>query len=182
MSELSTSFISSASNTPNDFISKKTDFPIKIEVDYLSNYTKILEEKIEKCKININNKNYNQGKCLYYDNVPEISIYDYLLRINEYIEINESILASSLFYINKLIINKILLTMNNIHKIILISIALSLKYNNDLINSNVYYSEVGGLSVQEFNEVEFEFLKLIHFNCYIKQDEFEDFINLLKDM
>ena len=55
---------------------------------------------------------------------------------------------------------------------LLMSLIISIKYNEDLIFDNKYYSEVAGVSIKEFNSLESEFLTIINFDLYIPDEEF----------
>ena len=52
-------------------------------------------------------------------------------------------------------------------RMLLTSILTAIKYNEDDFYSNTYYAKVGGISLQEINSLESEFLGLIDFNLWI---------------
>ena len=110
--------------------------------------------------------------------IPNISIYDYIIRIILYSNCDENILISSLVYFDK--IGKIKkITYSNVYKILFTSILLSLKYNEDEIFNNDYYSEIAGVSKKELKQMEYEYFALLNFNLHIKQELFEIFKNSL---
>ena len=112
--------------------------------------------------------------------IPEISIYDYIIRIISYSNCDENILISSLVYFDK--IGKIKkITYSNVYKILFTSILLSLKYNEDEIFNNDYYSEIAGVSKKELKQMEYEYFALLNFNLHIKQELFECFKNALEN-
>ncbi len=47
------------------------------------------------------------------------------------------------------------------------SVIVAIKYNEDDYYSNVFYAKVGGLSLEEVNFLEYEFLKLIDFEVFV---------------
>ena len=111
-------------------------------------------------------------------NIPDISIYDYIIRIISYSNCDENILISSLVYFDK--IGKIKkITYSNVYKILFTSILLSLKYNEDEIYNNEYYSQIAGVSKYELKQMEYEYFVLLNFNLHIEEELFELFKNAL---
>ena len=110
--------------------------------------------------------------------IPEISIYDYIIRIISYSNCDENILISSLVYFDQ--IGKIKkITYSNVYKILFTSILLSLKYNEDEIYNNEYYSQIAGVSKYELKQMEYEYFVLLNFNLHIEEELFELFKNAL---
>ena len=102
---------------------------------------------------------------------PEISLYDYLSRIQQYSFINDSTLIISLIYIDRICKNKgVKLTKNNIHRILFSSILTSIKFNEDKIYTNSFYAEIAGISVKELIKLESAFLNLIDFKLFISDE------------
>ena len=52
---------------------------------------------------------------------------------------------------------------------------LAIKYNEDEFYSLKYYAKIGGVSLSEITNLEYNFLSLIDFNLYIKQDLFDKY-------
>ena len=127
---------------------------------------------------------------LYSEVPPKISIYEYVSRIQKYCSIEKNIIILGLIYIDRICdINRLRLTNYNIHRILFISILIALKYNEDSIYSNKYYSEVAGVSLKELNSMESSFLELLDFKLYVSEEEFkkynfylENFRNTADDM
>ena len=102
---------------------------------------------------------------------PEISLFDYLSRIHKYSNINDSTLIISLIYIDRICKNKgVKLTKYNIHRILFISILISIKFNEEKIYPNSFYSKIAGISIKELIKLESAFLKLIDFKLYISEE------------
>lgn len=109
----------------------------------------------------------------YSDPIPSISIYDYLNRIIQYTEIDETTLIISLIYIDKYLtsfpqVNVV--SQHTIHKLLFTAIILAIKYNEDVIYTNKYYSEVGGVSLQELNQMEYELFVKLNCSLFIDND------------
>lgn len=115
-----------------------------------------------------------------HQNPPSISIYDYLLRILNYSKIDKSTLIISLIYIDKICHKKdIILTKYNIHRILFSSILVAIKYNEDKIYDNSFYSRVAGISLKELNALENKFLKIIDFDLFVPKEIYEKYYNYL---
>lgn len=49
------------------------------------------------------------------------------------------------------------------HRYLIIAIVLAIKYQDDDIYKNDYYAKVGGITMQELNDMEKEFLELLDY-------------------
>ena len=111
---------------------------------------------------------------------PSISIYDYLDRIQKYLNINNSTIILSLIYIDRICKEKgIKLRKNNIHRILFTSIVISIKYNEDKFCKNSFYAKVGGISAKELTKMENAFLKLIEFKLFVSDDLYQKYSSYL---
>ena len=130
------------------------------------------ENKEKKC-----NKNY-LIKSFTNNFIPSISIKDYLLRLSKHSKVNESTIILILIYIDRICnLNNFVLNYYNIHKLILASFVLSVKYNEDKYYSMIFYSKIGGVSLFELNNLEYEYLILIRYNLFIQQELFDKYYN-----
>jgi hypothetical protein len=99
-------------------------------------------------------------------------------RIVKYSKLEESTLIISLVYIDRLCdFTGLLLGDMNIHRqggfnfrVVLASIVLAIKYNEDDYYSNDYYAKVGGISLAEINCLEFELLKLLNHKLFVEEE------------
>ena len=172
---------SSRSNLKNigkaSIISKTKEYvPMKlIEIisDLLNNICE--ENKVKSDNINKNIKPFRT------ESIPSLSIKDYLTRLSQFTKINESTIILILIYIDRIgKINKFILTYRNIYKLILASMVIAIKYNEDNFYSSEVYAKLGGLSVPELNYLEFQFLIQIKFSLFIEKDLFDKYYyNLL---
>ena len=124
-----------------------------------------------------------KNDCPFYnENIPGISIEDYLYRIKKYSKLEDSTLILSLIYIDRVSRDhNILLTKHNIYRICLTAIVIAIKYNEDSIFSNDFYSKVGGVSNKELNKLESKFMDLIDFKTHVSDKEFYLYFNYLKN-
>jgi hypothetical protein len=146
---------------------------IEIISDLLNNICE--ENKVKSDNINKNIKPFMT------ESIPSLSIKDYLIRLSQFTKINESTIILILIYIDRIgKINKFVLTYRNIYKLILASMVIAIKYNEDNFYSSEVYAKLGGLSVSELNYLEFQFLILIKFSLFIEKDLFDKYYyNLL---
>ena len=125
-------------------------------------------------------KTKGENSPFFHQNAPSISIYDYILRILSYSKIEKSTLIISLIYIDKICHKKeIILTKYNIHRILFTSILVAIKYNEDKIYNNSFYSKVAGISMKELNALENKFLIIIDFDLFISKEVYEKYYNYL---
>jgi len=127
------------------------------------------------------NKNpKNQNDTFSHGHMPKISLFDYLLRIQKYSGIENSTIIIALIYIDRICIKKgITLTNYNIHRLLFTSILISIKYNEDIIYDNLFYSKIGGVPVAELNKLEHEFLKMIGFGLFVSEEVYKKYYSYL---
>ena len=164
---------------------KSTDPNTSIELSQneslLNKITQILEIVLEENE-SISH-DYSKKMPLSSYNIPSISIKDYLLRIQNYTEAEESTFIIALMYINRLNkIGKIYLTPYNIHRIVFVAILLAIKYNEDLQYDFNFYSMIAGIPMKELKYLESEFTCLIKFNLYINDEDYRDYKSYLDDI
>ena len=127
----------------------------------------------ENNSIEVNNKNIEINKKIrlfMLKKIPPISLKDYLLRLSKYSKISASTLIFILIYIDRLCYK---------YKFILASLVIAVKFNEDDFFSSEFYAKLGGISKSEMNHLEYEFISMINFNLYIKEDLFFKYHNLL---
>jgi len=100
---------------------------------------------------------------------PSINLHDYLARLYKYTKCSDSCYIVAFIYIDRVLRNNpsILLTRKNIHRLVLISLLLAIKYSDDEYADNLHYSKIGGISLSEINSLESEMLVLVNYNLYI---------------
>ena len=113
--------------------------------------------------------------------VPKISLFDYLLRIQNYSKAEDSTLIIALIYIDRICKKKgIVLSKYNIHRLLSTSILIAMKYNEDIICDNLYYSKIAGVTNKELLVLEYEFMKLIDFDLFVSNKIYQtyyEFVN-----
>ena len=66
-----------------------------------------------------------------------------------------------------------------IYRIILSSLIISIKLNEDQYFDNLFYAKVGGVTKKEINLIEYEFLAKINFNVFINDNLYYKYHNYL---
>ena len=124
----------------------------------------------------IQNEFKKRFPALFSEIMPKISLNDYISRIHEYSFQEKNTMILTLIYIDRLCeLNHLYLTCYNIHRILFISNLIAIKYNEDSIYSNKYYSEIAGVSLEELNLMENYFVELIDFNLFVPEEEFKKY-------
>lgn len=112
---------------------------------------------------------------------PSISINKYLERITKYADCSDNQFILALIYIDRLIEQNPSLKLSslNIHRLIITSIVLSVKYDSDYFFKNSIYAKIGGICVKELNALEKDFLHRLDYNLYVSDEEFAFYRNEL---
>lgn len=133
--------------------------------------------------------NSNDYKTLHKNDVfaskkpPKIEILYYIKRIIKYSSIENSTLIISLIYIDRLCSqSNITLTLCNIHKILFACCLVAIKYNEDTIYDNKYYSQIAGISLKETNMLEYSCISLMNFDLFIDESIFDKYLTYIQDM
>ena len=115
------------------------------------------------------------------NSIPNITIKDYLIRIQNYSGIEKSTLILSMILIDHMCKkSNIVLTIYNIHRILFSSVIISIKYNEDSYYDNTFYAQIAGIKPNELKLLEYKFLELNDFNVYVKDTEYEQYEKYLE--
>jgi ATP-dependent 26S proteasome regulatory subunit len=188
------SFESEASNS--DFQGEETEIKDKNEIkeeeqndisnlDLIKSISQTLSSIVENSKKQNNYKEIlkKQSKMVFSANlIPNISIQDYLIRIQTYSKIEKSTLIISLILIDRICQRaNLTLTYYNIHRILFSSILISIKFNEDNYYDNKFYADIAGVKTKELKMLEYTFLSMLHFNLFIKNDLYEKYKDYLEE-
>ena len=136
----------------------------------------ILIQNRDKTKINI--KDIKDP--LYSNKVPIIKIEDYLIRLVKYSRMEISTLILTFIYIKRFI-NKenYIIAFNNIFRLIISCSILAIKFNENKTFKNTFYAKIGGLEVEDLNNLEYNLFSRLDFNLRVLDNEFYDMISLI---
>eukprot|EP00253_Pinus_taeda_P000952 PITA_00952 len=114
--------------------------------------------------------------------VPDMSIERYLERILKYVNCSSSVLVVAYAYIDRLIQfhPQFRITSVNVHRLLITAVMVASKFLEDLNYRNSYYARVGGVSSEEINRMEMEFLFLMGFKLQVSVDVFESYCSHLE--
>ena len=151
-------------------------------------YTYINEKLIKKISIilekviYLNSNKFQKKKSIFNCNfIPNLSLYNYIYRIQKYSEVEDNTLILALIYIDRICCNNFIINYYNIHKIFLVSVVFAIKYNEDNYYTNSYYSKIGGIKINEFNALEKEFASIIDFQFYVKKSLFDKYYKYINN-
>ncbi|KAJ8077012.1 Pho80p cyclin [Marasmius tenuissimus] len=94
---------------------------------------------------------------------PGITAIEYLKRIIKYCKVEKSCLLITLYYVDQICSRVPLFTLSSLtcHRFVITAITVSSKGLCDVFCPNSLYAKVGGISLQELNTLEREFLQMI---------------------
>ncbi|XP_015968221.1 cyclin-P3-1 [Arachis duranensis] len=104
---------------------------------------------------------------------PKLSITRYMERILKYARCSSSCFVIAQIYIDRYFSkNGGYLTSFNAHRLLITSLLVAVKFLDDRYFSNAYYAQVGGISTQEMNRMELEFLFSLEFRLFVTTEMF----------
>ena len=128
------------------------------------------------------NRHYNeklkqQAKQIYTSRkLPEISVNDYIVRIAKYMKIEDSTLILALIYIDRITRKrKIFVNEYNVYRLFFMSVVVATKYNEDKHYSNTYYAKIGGVELEQLNQMECEFVMSINFDLFVEAKVYDKY-------
>ena len=170
---------------PLEEASKEVDYiqASNIVIDIVSEILDEIVKENENTEINDNDEDHSTLiQDFFCKKHAQISINKYLKRFMKYSKPEPSTIIITLIYIDKICESSNLqLTILNIHRLLLACMVVALKYNEDDYYSNEYYAKVGGISLKELNQLEYNILILLDFNVFIDDALYENYENQIKD-
>ena len=135
-----------------------------------------LNDIIEENRKRIDRKYISKDNLFYLEKLPNISLGDYILHLMKYNNISISTLILAVIYIDKFCDKyKYVLTMHNIYRIILISIFISIKYNEDMFVSANIYAQIAGVRIEDLLNLEYNMCVALEFGFYVKEDLYQQY-------
>lgn len=112
---------------------------------------------------------------------PQIPLVDYIIRLSSYLEAwktNGKVISARALILSLVYIERIYrlhpgarTSSKNVHKIILVSMLIAVKFLEDKPLSNSYWAKVGGIELKELNRLEGEFCNLVGFEFHVAKAE-----------
>ena len=180
---------SSLNNTDNSLISKETEANSSNNISFekqnisseafenriISAITANLKEIIEE---NIKNggEKYIMHDIFYLEEIPTISLENYIKRLVKYTKINISTLILSIIYIDKFCEKcKYYLSFNNVYRLLLASTLMSIKFNEDVTVNTKTYSKIAGVTINDLNILEYQICIALDFAFHIEADYYQQY-------
>ncbi|ORM40739.1 Cyclin-U4-1 [Babesia sp. Xinjiang] len=106
---------------------------------------------------------------------PPISIPDYVNRIARHVRCSNECFVLALVYIDRItkMHKNFVVSILNVHRLIITAVMLAAKFSDDVYFSNKFYAQVGGVNVTEINMLESQFLSMLNFQLYVSALEYE---------
>ena len=169
--------------------SKDTSFSTQTSFEkYIPLLSKDLKKRIVKSiahnlkgiiKENIQNNQMKyviKSDIFYLNHFPPISIEDYIKRIYNSTNMNISTLIISVIYIDRFCeTNGYILSLNNIHRVILAACLLSIKFNEDINLNTQYYANVAGVPVNDLNNLVYYLYVKLKFALFVEYDFYQKY-------
>ena len=154
----------------------KGQISVKEETKIIKAIIANLNDIIEENKKRINRKYISKDNLFYLEKLPNISLGDYILYLMKYNNINISTLILAVIYLDKFCEKyNYVLTMHNIYRIILISIFISIKYNEDMFVSAIIYAQIAGVCVEDLLNLEYNMCVALEFGFYVKEELYQQY-------
>lgn len=92
---------------------------------------------------------------------------------------SDSCYALAFIYIDRLLQRNadFALSLRSAHRVILAALLLAIKFHDDDYYTNLYYSQVGGIGLQELNGLETEMLGLLRFDLHVTPQIYFTYLN-----
>ena len=148
-------------------------------------------EKLNKLELNIStilteisgqnsNIKYNPDDPFSTKSPSNVTLQYFFGRIKKYAQIEKSTLISILIYADRMCTTSgIILNPHNIHRIILGCLLLAIKYNEDVYYTNEHYAKVGGVTLEELNQLEYFSFILLNFDLFISDDLYQKYLKYI---
>lgn len=159
-------------NSDHDDPTNKLDPPNKQCSEQILN--RIAELITQVCEVNDKkiDENYDRSNVYHDDDIPGISISDYIHRLSNYTECSEQAIITGMIYLKNLQ-SKIMLNSWTAHRLLFVSVVMGAKYIDDCRLNNENFSQVGGLDTEELFRLEKDFILKIEWRTEVENEEFE---------
>uniref|UniRef100_A0A6M2EN77 Cyclin n=1 Tax=Populus davidiana TaxID=266767 RepID=A0A6M2EN77_9ROSI len=113
---------------------------------------------------------------------PTISIQNYLERIFKYSNCSPSCFVVAYVYLDRFSQRQSCFPLNsfNVHRLLITSVLVSVKFMDDIYYNNAFYAKVGGISTREMNLLEVDFLFGLGFQLNVTPTTFHLYCSYLQ--
>ena len=175
-------------NTDNSVSSKETAINTSQNIENYNQVTPFMQKQIIKAiaqnlrdiireNIRNNQMKYVKHDIFYINRQHSISIEDFVNLIFKSTKMSISTLIISIMYIDKFCeLNKYILSLKNVHRILIASCLLSIKFNEDSISTR-YYSKIVGTTDYDLNNLELYFYIKLQFSLFENEDDYQKYFD-----
>ena len=175
-------------NTDNSISSKETAINTSQNIEIYNQVTPFMQKQIIKAiaqnlrdiireNIRNNQMKYVKHDIFYINRQHSISIEDFVNLIFKSTKMSISTLIISIMYIDKFCeLNKYILSLKNVHRILIASCLLSIKFNEDSISTR-YYSKIVGTTDYDLNNLELYFYIKLQFSLFESEDDYQKYFD-----
>ena len=133
-----------------------------------------LKDLIEENKKN--NNFFWKDNIFYLEQIPPISLEDYIRHLVKYTDMNISTLILSIIYIDQFCEKyRYILSLNNIYRLLLISVFISQKFNEDVMVDAKTYANIAGVSVEDLKMLELQMCTALNFEFFVKSEYYQQY-------
>jgi len=177
-------------NIDSSFISKETEanssnnasfenqYPISsnLKNHIINAIVSNLKDIIKENKKNNKNKLILKDNIFYLEDLPPISLEKFIQHLVKYTQMDISTLILAVIYMDEFCEKfKYILTLNNIYRLILISVFIGLKYNEDIYVNEKSYASIAGVSVEDLKYLEFQMCVALDFSFFVKSELYQQY-------
>ena len=122
-------------------------------------------------------RNKNIFKDIFYlEQIPPIALETFIRHIVKYTQMNISTLILSVIYIDLFCERfKYVLTLNNIYRLLIVAIYISLKYNEDIFVNTKTYASIVWVTPDDLKNMEFQMCVALDFSFFVKSDYYQQY-------
>ena len=133
-----------------------------------------LKDLIEENKKN--NNFFWKDNIFYLEQIPPISLEDYIRHLVKYTDMNISSLILSIIYIDQFCEKyRYILSLNNIYRLLLVSVFISLKFNEDVMVDAKNYANIAGVSLDDLKMLELQMCTALNFEFFVKSEYYQQY-------
>ena len=133
-----------------------------------------LKDLIEENKKN--NNFFWKDNIFYLEQIPPISLEDYIRHLVKYTNMNISTLILSIIYIDQFCEKyRYILSLNNIYRLLLVSVFISLKFNEDVMVDAKTYANIAGVSLDDLKMLELQMCTALNFEFFVKSEYYQQY-------
>ncbi|KAL7158479.1 hypothetical protein ABFS83_02G145700 [Erythranthe nasuta] len=111
------------------------------------------------------------------DEAPDLTIQSYLERIFRYTRAGPSVYVVAYVYIDRFcqFYPEFRIGPRNVHRLLITTIMVASKFVEDMNYRNSYFARVGGITREEMNKLEFEFIFMMKFKLHVNVSVYESY-------